>query len=94
MSTGLKSIGGMILAFLTIIPLAIFGKLIGGGLIAVMLFSVMYYLIAWKRGLLKSKDPFFKWVGLIPPFNLMALLAVLMVIYTEKLGGNIKDIVH
>ena len=78
----------MLLAFLTIIPLAILGKLMGGGLIAVMLFSVIYYLIAWKRGLLKSKDPFFKWVGLIPLFNLMALLALLTVIYTEKLGGD------
>lgn len=90
MKDGFKAMLSLFLAFIVIMPLAIIGKIIGGGLLALYIFSPLYYLLAWKMKIIKNMDSKFFIHGLIPLVNIIGLYALLIIFIQEKiLKGDI-----
>lgn len=91
MKEGFKAIASLILAFIMLIPFTILGRYIGGGVIASFLFAVPYYLLAWKLNILKNRDSFIVWLGIIPLFNVMGVYALSIIfIHDRILNGDIR----
>jgi hypothetical protein len=86
-----KAVASLFLGFAVMIPFAILGKILGGGLIAVFIFSPLYYALAWKLGMLKDPDPVVIFHGIIPLINLMGTYALLIIfIHDRLLKGDIN----
>lgn len=89
MKKGLLTLLALIIATMTMIPICILGKYLGGGLILSYIFSPVFYLLIWVMKIKQPKDSPLLVIGLIPILNIMYVYALLIILYTKKLGGDL-----